>query len=51
LWRYEYILADIYGTPHLVMPTALVPKDSTHILREKDSGLVIGKARYNGIFM
>ena len=51
LWRYEYILADIYGTAHLVRPTALVPKDSTHILREKDSGLVIGKARYNGFFM
>ena len=51
LWRYEYILADIYGTPHLVRPNALVPKDATHIFREKDSGLVIGKARYNGFFM
>jgi hypothetical protein len=25
LWRYEYILADIYGTPHLVKPSGLVP--------------------------
>lgn len=51
LWRYDYILADIYGTPHLVMPNGLVPKDSTRIFRDKDSGRVMGKARYSGFFM
>lgn len=51
LWRYEYVLADIYGTPHLVRPSGLVPKDSTSICRDKDSGKVIGKARYTGFFM
>jgi len=50
LWRYEYVLADIYGTPHLVKPDGLVPKDS-HVFRDRDSGLVMGKARYNGFFM
>lgn len=51
LWRYDYVLADIYGTPHLVKPYGLVPKDSTRIFRDKDSGGVIGKARYSGFFM
>jgi hypothetical protein len=51
LWRYEYVLADIYGTPHLVRPNGLVPKDSTRVFRDKDSGRVIGKARYSGFFM
>jgi hypothetical protein len=51
LWRYEYVLADIYGTPHLVRPDGMVPKDSTRIFRDKDSGRVIGKARYTGFFM
>jgi hypothetical protein len=51
LWRYEYVLADIYGTPHLVEPDGMVPKDSTRIFRDKDSGRVIGKARYTGFFM
>jgi hypothetical protein len=51
LWRYEYILADIYGTPHLVKPSGLVPKDSTRVFRDKDSGCVMGKARYSGFFM
>lgn len=51
LWRYEYVLADIYGTPHLVKPNGLVPNDSTRVLRDKDSGQVIGKARYSGFFM
>jgi hypothetical protein len=51
LWRYEYILADIYGTPHLVRPDGLVPKDSTLVFRDKSSGLVMGKARYSGFFM
>lgn len=51
LWRYEYILADIYDTPHLVRPNGLVPKDSTRIFRDKDSGKLIGKARYNSFFV
>jgi hypothetical protein len=51
LWRYEYILADIYGAPHLVRPDGLVPKDSTRVFRDKDTGRVMGKARYSGFFM
>lgn len=51
LWRYEYVLASINGTPHLVRPEGLVPKDSTDILRDRASGLIIGKARYTGFFM
>ena len=51
LWRYEYVLADIYGTPHLVRPEGLVPKDSTRIFRDRDTGRVMGKARYSGFFM
>ncbi len=50
LWRYEYILANIYGDPHLVRPGGYVPKYSTSIYRDKESGRIIGKARYNGIF-
>ncbi len=51
LWRYEYILANIYGDPHLVRPGGYVPKYSTRIYRDKNSGQIIGKARYNGFFM
>ncbi len=51
LWRYEYILASIYGTPHLVRPEGYVPKYSTSIYRDKESGRIIGKARYNGFFV
>ena len=51
LWRYEYVLASIYGTPHLVKPNGLVPIDSTNILRDGESGRVIGRARYTGFFM
>jgi hypothetical protein len=51
LWRYEYILASIYGTPHLVRPEGFVPKDATSIYRDKESGRIIGKARYTGYFM
>ncbi len=51
LWRYEYILANIYGTPHLVSPRGYVPKYSTHLYRDKESGRIIGKARYNGFFV
>jgi hypothetical protein len=51
LWRYEYVLANIYGKPYLVRPAGLVPKDSTAIFRDRDSGRVIGKARYIGYFV
>jgi hypothetical protein len=51
LWRYEYILATIYGRPHLVRPQGYVPKDSTIIHRDQESGRIIGKARYTGYFM
>jgi hypothetical protein len=51
LWRYEYILANIYGTPHLVRPEGYVPKYSTSIYRDRESGRIIGKARYNGFFV
>jgi len=51
LWRYEYILASIYGTPHLVRPEGMVPKDSTDVLRDRTSGRVLGKARYTGYFV
>ncbi|HZC20506.1 MAG TPA: hypothetical protein VE223_02575 [Nitrososphaeraceae archaeon] len=50
LWRYEYILTSIYGTPYLVKPDGFVPKRST-ILRDKESGRMIGVARYSGYFM
>ena len=51
LWRYEYILASIYGTPHLVRPEGYVPKYSTSIYRDRESGRIIGKARYKGFFI
>jgi hypothetical protein len=51
LWRYEYLLANIYGTNHLVRPEGLVPKDSTTVLRDDASGMIIGKARYTGFFV
>lgn len=51
LWRYEYILANIYGAPHLVKPRGYVPKYSTRLYRDKESGRIIGKARYNGFFV
>jgi len=50
LWRYEYILTDVYRTPHLVKPESYVPKSSA-ILRDKESGKMIGKARYVGYFI
>jgi hypothetical protein len=51
LWRYEYILANIYGIPHLVRPEGYVPKYSTSIQRDRESGQMIGKARYMGFFI
>ena len=50
LWRYEYILADVLGTPHLVKPDSYVPKRSI-IFRDKESGKMIGKAKYVGYFV
>lgn len=50
LWRYEYILTDIYGTPHLVKPDGHIPKSST-IFRDKGSRTMIGKAKYSGYFV
>lgn len=44
LWRYEYILTDVHGVPHLVKPDKNVPRDST-ILRHKISGTIIGKVK------
>jgi hypothetical protein len=51
LWRYECVLAKIYGTPHLVRPDSLVPKDSTHVFRDRASGRLVGRARFSGYFM
>lgn len=50
MWRYEYILASIYGSLHLVRPDGLVPKKSTQFVRDKDSGLLVGQAKFSGYF-
>jgi hypothetical protein len=50
LWRYDYILADVYGTPHLVKSDSCVPKSST-IYRDRQSGKMIGKSKYIGYFV
>jgi hypothetical protein len=50
LWRYDYILADVYGTPHLVRSDSQIPKSST-IFRDKKSGKMIGKGKYIGYFV
>jgi hypothetical protein len=50
LWRYEFVLTNIYGTPHLVKPDGFVPSRST-ILRDKTNLSMIGKAKYNGYFV
>ena len=50
IWRYEYVLAYIYGTAHLVRPDGLVPRKDTTFVRDEESGLLIGKARYAGYF-
>jgi hypothetical protein len=49
MWRYEYVLADIYGQPHLVRPDGLVPKRSTAFVRDSISGLLVGKAKFNSM--
>ncbi len=48
IWRYEYVLAIIHGSLNLVRPDGMVPRDSTEILRDRSSGLIMGKARYTG---
>jgi hypothetical protein len=50
LWRYDYILADVHGTPHLVRSDSHIPKSST-IFRDKKSGKMIGKGKYIGYFV
>jgi hypothetical protein len=50
LWRYEFVLTSIYGTPHLVMPNGYVPA-SSKILRDKENLSMMGKARYTGYFL
>jgi hypothetical protein len=50
IWRYEYVLAKIYGTPHLVRPLGLVPKRETVFIRDEETGLLVGKARHSGYF-
>ena len=49
MWRYEYVLADIYGKPHLVRPDGLVPKRRTAFVRDSITGLLVGKARFNSM--
>lgn len=51
LWRYEYVLANIYDTPHLVRPDGLVPVKSTEFVRDRESGLLMGMGKYNGYFV
>ena len=50
LWRYEFVLTDIFGTPHLVRPDDFVPASST-IVRDKANQSMIGKAKYMGYFV
>lgn len=50
LWRYEYILTNIYNTHYLVKPNGFVPESSI-IVRDKKSGRMIGISRYSGYFM
>src|ERR687888_123456 len=50
LWRYEYVLTNIYNTAYLVEPSDFVPKSSI-IVRDKKSGRMIGISRYSGYFM
>jgi hypothetical protein len=49
LWRYEYVLVNIYGASHLVKPEGMIPKNSV-IFRDDKGGRMIGKARYSGFF-
>lgn len=49
-WRYEYVLAKIYGAPHLVRPLGLVPEKQTVFVRDDETGLLVGKVRHSGYF-
>ena len=49
-WRYEFVLTDIFGTPHLVRPNGFVPA-SSRIFRDKANRSMIGKAKYTGYFV
>lgn len=51
LWRYEFVLASIYGSLHLVRPEGMVPKESTALLRDKATGRLFGKGKYGGFFV
>jgi len=50
LWRYEFVLTDIFGTPHLVKPDGRVPVSST-IFRDKENLSMMGKVKYPGYFV
>src|SRR5215208_3107092 len=50
LWRYEFVLTDIFGTPYLVRPDGFVPASST-IFRDKANRSMMGKAKYTGYFV
>jgi hypothetical protein len=50
LWRYEYILTNIYNTHYLVEPNDFVPKSSI-IVRDNKSGRMIGISKYSGYFI
>jgi hypothetical protein len=50
LWRYEYILTNIYNTHYLVEPNGFVPTNSI-IVRDNKTGRMIGISRYCGYFM
>jgi hypothetical protein len=51
LWRYEYVIASIYGSDHRVRPNSLVPMHSTVLLRDKSSGMIYGMPRFTGFFI
>jgi hypothetical protein len=50
IWRYEFVLTDIFGTPYLVRPDGFVPASST-IFRDKANRSMMGKAKYTGYFV
>ena len=49
LWRYEYVLVFIYDTIYQVPIYSYVPV-SSRILRESESGKMMGVSRYSGYF-
>lgn len=50
LWRYEYVLVNIYDALYLVPTEGMVPRNST-ISRDRKSGRIIGKPRFAGYFV